>query len=134
MAADGYRAATATAGEVAAAVVVPVGMLVLLWNWFVAYVCFSGSCGEPDTQHRVVYGVTAVVVLAAVAWTVLSASRRDARWAHLWHVPVGILAILAVLVLAVPRLEVERTGPAPEPSPWTGCVERSGGDSDCPGD
>ena len=121
----------APALEVAAAVLIPIGVLILVGNWMTAYGCFIHSCGTPDPGNNVTYAVTAPVVVAAVVWTFVSSWRREASWILLWHGPMGLVALVVAGLCAVPTFEV--SGPEPEHTPWTGCVEYSGGDSDCPG-
>ncbi|MFE7503739.1 hypothetical protein [Promicromonospora sp. NPDC057488] len=117
--------------EVVAAVLIPIGVLALAVNWFTAYGCFIHSCGTPEPGNKVTYAVVAPVVVAAVVWTFVSAWRREASWIYLWHGPMGLVALIVAVLWAVPSFEV--SPPEPEHTPWTGCVEYSGGDSDCPG-
>jgi hypothetical protein len=61
-----------------------------------------------------------------VAGVVVSATTR--RWGWTWFSGVGVVVVALV---ATVRWVQTHPGPPPPPEP-THCVERSGGDSDCP--
>ncbi|MFJ3404689.1 hypothetical protein [Promicromonospora sp. NPDC090134] len=127
------RTSRAPALEVAAAVLIPIGVLILAGNWLAASACFIHACGTPEPGNYVTYAVVAPLVAAAVVWTFISAWRREASWIYLWHGPMGLVALAVTILCAVPSFEVTSPDVEPEHTPWTGCVEYSGGDSDCPG-
>ena len=117
--------------EAVAAVVIALGVPVLVFNWFTAYGCWW-SCSNPVPANQVTYTVVALIVVPAVVWTMVSAWRREASWIYLWHGPAAFVALAVVILCAVPSFEVS-SPEQPEHTPWTGCVEYSGGGSDCPG-
>ncbi len=125
------RASRALALEVTAAVLVPLGVLILAVNWFTAYGCVIHACNNPEPSNQVTYAVVAPVVLASVVWTIISAWRREAGWIFLWHAVMALIALAVVILCAVPSFEV--SSPEPSYTPWSGCAEFSGGDSDCLG-
>jgi hypothetical protein len=79
----------------------PVALLMNVWN---AYGFLTESTPEP--RHTIFYAVVAAIMLTGVAWTFVSARRRNARViAYVWHLLVGIWAVTAIALLIVPQVD-----------------------------
>ena len=92
------------AGEVVGSLVALFGPVALLMNVVDAYGFLTSSTPEP--QHTIFYAVVAAIMLAGVTWTFVSARRRNARMiAYVWHLLVGIWAVVAIVLLIVPQVD-----------------------------
>jgi hypothetical protein len=78
----------------------PVALLINVWN---VYGFLTSSTPEP--RHTIFYAVVAAIMLTGVAWTFVSARRRNARViAYVWHL-LGIWAVTAIALLIVPQVD-----------------------------
>ena len=92
------------AGEAVGSLVALAGPVALLMNVWDAYGFLTSSTPEP--RHTIFYAVVAAIMLAGVAWTFVSARRRNAGIiAYIWHVLVGIWAVAAIGLLIVPQVD-----------------------------
>lgn len=100
------RSGPSIAGEAVGSLVALGGCWALLINYWNAYGFLPSTVPEP--RHIVAFWVIALLMLAGVAWTFVSAQRRDARAiAYVWHVLVAILSIAAIAMLTVPEVEFQ---------------------------
>lgn len=93
-----------TAGEVVGSLAALFGPVALLMNLVDAYGFLTESTPEP--RHTIFYAIVAAIMLIGVAWTFVSARRRNARIiAYIWHVLVGLWAVTAIVLLIVPQVD-----------------------------
>jgi hypothetical protein len=98
------KAGPGTAGEAVGSLVALFGPVALLMNVWDAYGFLTSS--TPESRHTIFYAVVAAIMLAGVAWTFVSARRRNARViAYVWHVLVSIWAVAAIALLIVPQVD-----------------------------
>lgn len=98
------NAGPGVAVEVVASLVALAGPVALLINTVDAYGFLAPSTPEP--RHTTFYAVVAAIMLTGVAWTFVSARRRNARIiAYVWHLLVGIWAVTAIALLIVPQVD-----------------------------
>ncbi|GAA2223226.1 hypothetical protein GCM10010413_15290 [Promicromonospora sukumoe] len=91
-------------GEAVGSLIALAGPFVLLVNLWDAYGFLTSS--TPQARHTIVYAAVALLMLASVAWTFVSAWRRQARViAFVWHVLVGAVAIAAIALFIVPQVD-----------------------------
>ncbi|WP_028653488.1 DUF6234 family protein [Nocardioides halotolerans] len=112
-------------------------VVVLGLNWIAAHLTFFGDPVDIDEEYVRNYWVLLALLGASLLATWVSAVRRGARRAWVWHGLVALAALAAALVFAVTTAgPVQDDPPDPPPSPSgpgaPGC--HSGGDSSgCPG-
>ncbi|WP_423463869.1 hypothetical protein ACO229_04095 [Promicromonospora sp. MS192] len=107
-------------GPASAAVLVGIG--VLLGNTFVAHSCLFGYCVSPKPSNVATYWITASIVAVLAAFTVWSAQERGSGPALAWHSIVAVVALLAILIFAVPTTDVPSEVVVPSsPPPPAGC-------------
>ncbi|MGI5191097.1 DUF6234 family protein [Promicromonospora sp. CA-289599] len=100
------------AGEGIGSLIALFGPVALLMNVWDAYGFLTDSTPEP--RHTIFYAVVAAIMLAGVAWTFVSAGRRNARMiTYIWHVLVGIWAATALVLLIVPQVDWESLNDPP---------------------
>lgn len=98
------KAGPEVAGEVIGSLIALFGPVALLMNLVDAYGFLTSSTPEP--RHTIFYAVVAAIMLAGVTWTFVSARRRNGRViAYVWHVLVGIWAVIAIALLIVPQVD-----------------------------
>lgn len=98
------KAGPGVAGEAAGSLIALAGPGALLINVWNAYGFLTSSTPEP--RHTIFYAVVAAIMLTGVAWTFVSARRRNARViAYVWHLLVGIWAVTAIALLIVPQVD-----------------------------
>jgi peptidoglycan/LPS O-acetylase OafA/YrhL len=123
--------------EPLAAVVSVLLVVALGLNWLAAHLTFFGEPVDIDEEYVRNYWVLGALLAASLLATWVSAARREARGAWVWHGLVALAALAAALVFAVTTAgPVQDDPPDPPPSPSgpgaPGC--HSGGDSSgCPG-
>jgi Na+-transporting NADH:ubiquinone oxidoreductase subunit NqrB len=98
------KAGPGVAGEVIGSLVALFGPVSLLMNLVNAYGFLAPSTPEP--RHTIFYAVVAAIMLTGVTWAFVSARRRNARIiTYIWHVLVGIWAVVAIVLLIVPQVD-----------------------------
>lgn len=102
--AEPANAGPGVAGEAVGSLAALFGPVALLMNVWDAYGFLTSSTPEP--RHTIFYAVVAAIMLTGVAWTFVSARRRNARViAYVWHLLVGIWAVTAIVLLIVPQVD-----------------------------
>ncbi|GHG09553.1 MULTISPECIES: hypothetical protein [Amycolatopsis] len=121
--------------EVAASALLAVGAVV--WLIVVPLMFFQGTLtahgiglgsGDPAAASPTFTWASWLGVGIPVVGLVVSATTRRQGW--IWFYGIGVVV---VAVVAGVRWAQTHPGPPPPPEP-THCVERSGGDNECPGD
>ena len=112
-------------GEAIGTLVALGGSGALLINYWDAYGFLAPTA--PQLRHIVAYWVLALLMVAGVAWTFVSAQRREARAiAYVWHSLVAILSIAAIATLIVPKVTFQEPLPVENNVNYDPCY--SGGD------
>lgn len=119
--------------ELLAALAVVIVVMLLPLAYVGAHLCAWGECSQPGPDEVRAYRVMVGVLVLAVPTTVVLAVRRRARLAVAGHVLLGVVAVLAALLFAMPSIDWAglREDDPPPPNPdYVPCFSGSG---DCVG-
>jgi hypothetical protein len=82
------------------------GILWLFVNALDTYWCIGACDNTPDGDHIWRFRVLAAGTAVAVVGTFATAWHRRARWSWMWHILVGVAAVVAIAAFAVPQLDL----------------------------